>query len=929
MKRFYLKIILTLQLLVLLAIALLYLASRPETTEFIGEKILKPQGIGYSEVKGTLYEGLTLYDVNISEGIRAAELTVRYKIGALLLGRPRIKEVTIRGLDIRSSQLQSDEEGPAWGIPPFEIEKLQLKEGYINDDVNVTFSLVAKRVAYDGSDLAVERLHADLMSAYGRVVLDGGVKDNLLKGKAHATPSAVTQSYYTPYADTPQERFEIDVEALGMASMRLRTRVPHIRYPGDTNITAEDVDAVFDYTYARDDFDLTLAYRLCAPVGCTNAGQFLRIGFDGRYEGTLDAAELTAVYPLPFEKAHASYRGGSEGMTANIAAGALDIRLQSRDYTTYGFRVLSDALSLRFLEELPAEVTNAPLKLDVNGSVRIDDAIAFGGDVAITTQKSEIRGSFGYADNAFYSDANLSSPSDSALVRKLGAFNIMPLHLVFCFADEKAALLAESSTFNLTLLKEEERLRGWGGFHNAGFDVEGSVDDEGHLSAEIASRVPSLFALADAITPLELEDYEFYDAELLAQTRVEYRDALRVESTITVPWYALVFDSKSRFYGSESTASFTLEENSITLDNYSIDVVNRHIFSQRPSPLRVDENLTLHLEPLWVFDNLQIRGRVSDGAKEVELHLFSDGFSYKGPEGSLQLAADARLGMDAEGEQRLEGHVKILEGLITYVPVNDVVVNDDDIIIIQDVRPPSKIKRFINLHVTSEQGVRYETPQVEVSFRPDVTLWREPGSSTGLLGMLSIEQGRFESSGKEFAIKPSHLYFGGSYPVNPYLDLYADYVYEEILFHIYITHTLESPVFLFNSEPSMSQNDIMSYILFGKPANEMFGSTEGGSSSIAAANLLLGTGLKDMIGDTTGIKVDTLNLISSPEGEFGFEVGARLHKDVRVVYKNDTVSNLMLQYRLNRWLRLDVEVYETGQGVNMIYVKDFKAFERE
>jgi hypothetical protein len=58
----------------------------------------------------------------------------------------------------------------------------------------------------------------------------------------------------------------------------------------------------------------------------------------------------------------------------------------------------------------------------------------------------------------------------------------------------------------------------------------------------------------------------------------------------------------------------------------------------------------------------------------------------------------------------------------------------------------------------------------------------------------------------------------------------------------------------------------------------------------------------------------------------GIEVGTHLNKDLRVLYKNDTVSSVLVQYQLNRWLRLDADIHELGQGINAIYIKDFHDF---
>ncbi len=44
---------------------------------------------------------------------------------------------------------------------------------------------------------------------------------------------------------------------------------------------------------------------------------------------------------------------------------------------------------------------------------------------------------------------------------------------------------------------------------------------------------------------------------------------------------------------------------------------------------------------------------------------------------------------------------------------------------------------------------------------------------------------------------------------------------------------------------------------------------------------------------------------------------------MRVIYRDDTIASLILQYSLTKSTRLDVDVRETGQGVSFIYIKDF------
>jgi len=191
-----------------------------------------------------------------------------------------------------------------------------------------------------------------------------------------------------------------------------------------------------------------------------------------------------------------------------------------------------------------------------------------------------------------------------------------------------------------------------------------------------------------------------------------------------------------------------------------------------------------------------------------------------------------------------------------------------------------------------------------------------------IFGVVNIKSGEVVLSDKVFELDESELYFYGGKEINPHLNLNLHYyTLDYIDIEIYITNKMSSPVILFASKPAMSQNDILSYILFGESASSVF--TAEGTSKTSLNTLLLGTGLKKMLNESTSVKFDTINILTNKEGTLGYEIGARLNKRIRIIYKNDTISSLILQYSLSKSLRVDVDIKETGQGVNIIYAKDF------
>jgi translocation and assembly module TamB len=381
-------------------------------------------------------------------------------------------------------------------------------------------------------------------------------------------------------------------------------------------------------------------------------------------------------------------------------------------------------------------------------------------------------------------------------------------------------------------------------------------------------------------------------------------------------------DKDNIIYGTDANMTLGIKDNTLIIDNYFFNLYGRDFFSHKKSFITYDKNSTLYIEKLWVNDGIKIDGNYTMDTDTLNLNANAKNYHYKDRDGESDIDLHVNILHDTNGSV-VEGEVELKNSFITYKPVSTGIVNDDDIILISDVKAPKKSPLFLNIRIFSQEKLHYKTQDVDVEFIPDVTIYKESKKDIELLGWVVTKQGLVYNSSSEYEIKESEIYFGGGV-INPFLHLHLYYEIDDKEIDIYVTNTLASPVMLFTSNPPMSQSDIISYLLFGTPANSSFDDDGSGSNGLNAANMILGTGLKQMIGDTTGIRVDTINLLSKKDGGLGFEVGTRLNKDVRLVLKNDDIFSMVLQLSLTRSVRLDVDVKETGQGVNIIYVKDYR-----
>jgi autotransporter translocation and assembly factor TamB len=145
-----------------------------------------------------------------------------------------------------------------------------------------------------------------------------------------------------------------------------------------------------------------------------------------------------------------------------------------------------------------------------------------------------------------------------------------------------------------------------------------------------------------------------------------------------------------------------------------------------------------------------------------------------------------------------------------------------------------------------------------------------------LTGMSTITKGIYHFEDKDFTLDESHLYFAGD-PKKPLMDIKANYSKDQYVIHIFISGTPEEPIVNFNSDPYLSQQQILSLILFDGT---------GSGKGAEAYTLLGGTFAKGLI-KSLGINVDHLLLGKDINDELSLEIGRRISKNVTVMYIHD------------------------------------------
>jgi autotransporter translocation and assembly factor TamB len=224
--------------------------------------------------------------------------------------------------------------------------------------------------------------------------------------------------------------------------------------------------------------------------------------------------------------------------------------------------------------------------------------------------------------------------------------------------------------------------------------------------------------------------------------------------------------------------------------------------------------------------------------------------------------------------------------------------------------------------------LRGRDESIEITGRVNVT--KEPGRSFIVYGPISAVRGTYQFRGKLFKITRGELNFIGQEVIDPPLDIQAETRIGDVRIIIYLTGTYERQTIRFESDPSMDEIDIISYLIFGRPQTSL---TEGesfraGEAALALTGQIAADELKDILGDR--FRIDYIN-ISAGSGGFqhgSLSMGKYLTPKVFVIYRQsfstENPQQVEVYYEINRHFSLETQVTdEKTSAVDLIWKYEF------
>ncbi|KOR30403.1 hypothetical protein TI04_05970 [Achromatium sp. WMS2] len=249
------------------------------------------------------------------------------------------------------------------------------------------------------------------------------------------------------------------------------------------------------------------------------------------------------------------------------------------------------------------------------------------------------------------------------------------------------------------------------------------------------------------------------------------------------------------------------------------------------------------------------------------------------------------------------------------------VVNSKDLIIDNKVEPSQKA---LNLHakirLTLSKMVSFEGFGLRANPSGSLLLVQMPNRPLRGRGRIGIIDGTFKSYGQDLNITHGYAIFSDSPIDNPGLDVQASRTIDEITVGVKVNGTAQQPNVTLFSDPDMSQNDILSYMVTGRPAGKISGN--GNLTRDEVASMLLSSGVGHITDELARrIGIDDLKVQTTSTGVESVAAGSYLSPRLYIQYKNSPGtqdSSVRLRYDLNKRFQLQTE---TGkyQGIDLFY----------
>lgn len=300
----------------------------------------------------------------------------------------------------------------------------------------------------------------------------------------------------------------------------------------------------------------------------------------------------------------------------------------------------------------------------------------------------------------------------------------------------------------------------------------------------------------------------------------------------------------------------------------------------------------------------------------------------------------------------IQGSLEIPKAIIQSSDLNGGYALSSDVSVV-DEHPSSNSGLYdhlafaIKLILGDKVNVHYKSVNTQV--KGSLSIISQASNPARVTGELYTVGGRYRAYGRQLEIQNGRFIYTGNFINNPGLDIRATQKIKTIVsadpsqmstpltdgsqsVGVLVRGTLNKPlVSLFSDPPGLSQGDILSYLIIGKPQSEA--STGTSLAFLNAASSMIGgddsEGLTDKIQNKLGLNdlsIGTTEYYNSTTGlsqnSTTANIGKNLGSKISVHYSVglfDPVSIFSIRYHINKYLILQSETSSLENAGDLLY----------
>lgn len=267
--------------------------------------------------------------------------------------------------------------------------------------------------------------------------------------------------------------------------------------------------------------------------------------------------------------------------------------------------------------------------------------------------------------------------------------------------------------------------------------------------------------------------------------------------------------------------------------------------------------------------------------------------------------------------------------VVQEVPESATGVSSDEVMLDKNLQPiqPKTAAIPINSNLVVHVGndVRLSAFGLKARLSGDLKVVQDK-TGLGLNGQINIPSGRFHAYGQDLIVRKGELLFSGP-PDQPYINLEAirnpDATEDDVTAGLRVTGLADEPKVEVFSDPTMSQQEALSYLLRGQGLG-----SDGDSNALTSALIGLGVAQSGQvvgkIGETFGVSNLALDTTGAGDSQ-QVQVSGYVLPGLQVKYGVgifDSLATLTLRYRLMPRLYLEA-VSGVDQALDVLYQFEF------